>query len=543
MAELVRDGHLLAYASNRSGNFEIYVRRAGGDEDVNITRDDAQDVQPAFSPDGSSIAFVSTRSSQTGLIKIGGTYGWNVRTYGGDLWVVPALGGGARRLASNANFPTWRPDGSAILYVSGPENSRSILEVPAGGGAPREVLSSVKSTFEITRVGCSPDGRWISIEMQPDGIRLIPPGGGPLQEISGGFGHAWDPSSDRLYFCVRDSLGGSRIQSVPVTATGPHKTRTTISLMTTDVSSLAVSGDGLRVVLAELEGSRNLTRLPLDASGEAPAGPEEPLSTGRVTDSYPSVSPDNRRVALVSDTLGHMDVRVLDLASRRSERVVLPGEDVAQVSPVWMPDGRQVLISRSHLGGLASNWIVAVDGSRAEELFARRAQGAWTIYPSPDGKVISFIDLAGDVQQVFLYDLATKRKSQLTNTPGAKFDCGFSPDGKSIAVTGLKDGVSQLFHLSIDGGALKQLTTGHERMRHPFFSPDGKWIYIQPSHRNIYRVSAKGGPMEQVTRFPDAGLFLEEPTVSPDGKYLYYCRGNSGSSLWLMTLERSGKTR
>ena len=78
-------------------------------------------------------------------------------------------------------------------------------------------------------------------------------------------------------------------------------------------------------------------------------------------------------------------------------------------------------------------------------------------------------------------------------------------------------------------------------MRHPFFSPDGKWIYIQPSHRNIYRVPAEGGPLEQVTRFPEAGLFLEEPTISPDGRYLYYCRGNGGSSLWLMTLENAGK--
>ena len=87
---------------------------------------------------------------------------------------------------------------------------------------------------------------------------------------------------------------------------------------------------------------------------------------------------------------------------------------------------------------------------------------------------------------------------------------------------------------------MQQLTTGYERMRHPFYSPDGRWIYIQPSHRNIYRVPAEGGRLEQVTRFPDAGLFLEEPTISSDGRYLYYCRGNGGSSLWLLKLEGEG---
>jgi Tol biopolymer transport system component len=538
------DGSLLAYASNRSGNFEIYVRRVGGDEDVNVTKDAAQDVQPAFSPDGSAIAFISTRSSQTGLVKIGGTYGWNVRTYGGDLWVVPTLGGAARRLAFNANFPVWRPDGSAILYVSGPENARSILEVSAGGGPARVVLPTEKSTWEITRIACSPDGRWISIEVEPDGIRLIPTSDGEAHFLPDGFGHAWDASSNRLYFCVRDSRGGSRIQFVEVTAAGPAATGpTTVNLMTTNFLSLAISRHALQIVLVELESSRNLVRLPLAPGGGAPAGPEEPLSSGQVTDSYPSVSPDGRRVALVSDLLGHLEVRVFDLESRHNARVPLPGEDFGQVSPVWMPDGKQLLISRSQAAGRTSNWMVALDGSYAEELFPRQAQGATSINPSPDGKKIVYVDFAGDVQQVFSFDLATRKRSPLTDSSGQKFDSLYSPDGKWIAVVAAKDGVNQLFRVPASGGPMQQLTTGYERMRHPFFSPDGKWIYIQPSHRNICRVPAAGGPLEQVTHFPEAGLFLEEPTISPDGRYLYYCRGNGGSSLWLMTLEDSGRRR
>jgi eukaryotic-like serine/threonine-protein kinase len=63
------DGTLLAFASNRSGNYEIYVRRIEGGQELNITNDPAQDIQPNFSPDGTSIAFVSTRASRTGLIK------------------------------------------------------------------------------------------------------------------------------------------------------------------------------------------------------------------------------------------------------------------------------------------------------------------------------------------------------------------------------------------------------------------------------------------------------------------------------------------
>jgi eukaryotic-like serine/threonine-protein kinase len=538
-----RDGAFLAYASNRTGNTEIYVRRGEGGQDVAITNDPAEDLQPAFSPDGASVAFVSTRSSETGLIRIGGTYGRNIRTYGGDLWVVPALGGAARRLAADANFPVWRPDGSGILYVSGPENHRTVMEVPAKGGAPRAVLPTEQSELELTRIGCSPDGRWISLETQTTGLSLMPAAGGPPRPLRSGFGHAWDPSTGRLYFIEIDLYGGSRVQFIEA-RDNPFAARpVTVSVMTADLLELAVTHDGLRIATPQQEAGRNLTRIALAPGGGSTSGPEDPLTAGLVTDAYPSVSPDGKRVAIVSDVLGHMDVRIVDVASRRSERLSLPGEDVAQVSPTWMPDGSHLLISRSLEGNRSTNWIVALDGSKAEQITERSAQGSWTLNSSPDGKRMYYQDTVGGVQQVFAFDFATRTKKQLTDGPGDKFDTVTSPDGTSLAVTATKDGVVQLYRMPAAGGPMQQLTTGKERMRHPSFSPDGKWIYIQPSHGNIYRVAAEGGPLEQVTRFPEGGLFLEEPTISPDGRYLYYCRATGGSVLWLMTLEDPGRRK
>jgi Tol biopolymer transport system component/tRNA A-37 threonylcarbamoyl transferase component Bud32 len=535
------DGSLLAYASDRSGNFEIYVRRGEAGQDVNVTNDPAQDIQPAFSPDGNTIAFISTRASRTGLIKIGGTLVRSARTYGGDLWVAPALGGGARRLAPDANFPTWRPDGKGILYVSGPENRRELFEVSPDGGPPRRIVSNGTSILEIDRIACSPDGRWISVETQLEGLFLMPASGGRLHPLLNAFSHSWDGSSRRLYYVAFDAQGGSRVQFARIdpgrgAVQGDPQT---VSLMTSSLADLAVSRDGLKIAVAEEAGFRNLTRLPLAAGGGAPAGPEEALSTGRVSDGYPSVSPDGKRVAYVSDILGHSELWVLDLDSGRRDRVPLPGEDLGEISPVWLPDGRRLLFSRLLANNVGSNWIVSLDGSGAEEVLSRVAREGFsgTLSASPDGRKALYPKSVAGVEQIFLVDIASRQSVQITDTPGSKFDMVWSPDGRSVAVTALHDGVMQLFRMPASGGPMQQLTTGFERMRHPFFSPDGRWIYIQPSHRNIWRVRAEGGPLEQVTRFPEGGLFLEEPTISPDGRYLYYCRGNGGSSLWLMTLE------
>jgi Tol biopolymer transport system component len=65
---------------------------------------------------------------------------------------------------------------------------------------------------------------------------------------------------------------------------------------------------------------------------------------------------------------------------------------------------------------------------------------------------------------------------------------------------------------------------------------------VQPSHQNIFRMPASGGPLQRVTNFPEAGLFLEEPTISPDGRWLLYSRSNGGSSLWLLRIESSQST-
>jgi serine/threonine protein kinase len=541
------DGAVFAYSSSRNGNFEIYVRRVEGGQDVNITNDAGDDVQPAFSPDGTSIAFVSTRSSRTRLIKAGYTAGptFGFRTFGGDVWVIPALGGRPRRVAENGNFPAWRPDSRAIAYVSGPESHRAILEVPAAaeGGERKQLLPTAASTWEITRVRYSPDGRWVTFETIDRKVLALPASGGPPQELLRGSSHVWDPTGSRMHFISPEGRGGTSVFSADVRVQQgglSAAAASSVGLMTGTLQDLAVSSDGRRVLASETQESLNLTLLPLVPGGGSPAGPEEEFSTsGPVRDGSPAVSPDGRRILLTSNRLGVQDLWIVDLGSRAWERIQLPEKACAIYQGSWAPDSGHVAATCNLPDGTFAAWLIALDGSAAKALVShKRGLGAGNnaCELSPDGRSALYSYVKDGFNQLFILDLASGRERQLTTSRSDKYDGRWSPDGRWIIFPSNAGGSVQVWKVSAQGGEERALTSGDERMRHIFYSPDGRWIYVQPSHRNIYRLPAEGGPLQRVTNFPESGLFIEEPNISPDGKFLVYARSRGGSSVWLLTL-------
>jgi Tol biopolymer transport system component len=539
------DGTVLAFSSNRSGNYEIYVRRVEGGQDVNVTNDPGQDIQPDFSLDGNWIAFVSTRSSRTGLVQAGSNpLAGEFRTVGGDIWLVPALGGQARLLAGDGNFPAWNRGGTKVLYVGGPENHRALMEVTASGGPPRAVLPTESSNWEIVRARYSPSGRWITFEDYEQQVLITPAGGGQPRQLLKGESHVWDPSGQRLYYCTLEFSGGTRLLSVE-TDESAGKLRgdpKSAGLVTANLRDLAITRDGLHMAAAEMENSLNLTRLPLNTLGDAPAGAEEMLSQEQVYDRNPAVSPDNKNVAYVSNRLGHPELWILHLDTKHHERLQLPGHDVGQWAPRWFPDGRKLTAVRSLADGKASLWVVSADGSQAEELVLADTLTAADmlmttgIPVSPDGRTLTYSMTSNGFLQLFIFDLATRQSKQLTFTPDDKFDSTGSPDGRWLVYPSNAGGTVQLWKMPASGGTPEQLTKGYERIRHGFYSRDGRWIYFQPNHQNIYRMPATGGVAQQVTHFPGSTLFIEEPTISPDGRYLYYARSNGGAALWLLTV-------
>ena len=105
------DGTKIAFVSDRDGNADIYVMNADGSGPVNITKHAGADYAPAWSPDGTKIAFQSDRETDFAV------------------WVMNADGSNPIRLtdpSTPAGAPSWSPDGTRIAYEQGGELSAAI---------------------------------------------------------------------------------------------------------------------------------------------------------------------------------------------------------------------------------------------------------------------------------------------------------------------------------------------------------------------------------------------------------------------------------
>jgi eukaryotic-like serine/threonine-protein kinase len=164
------DGRFVAYASDRAGNFDIWVQAVTGGDPVQVTKSPAHDTQPAWSPDGSSLVFRSERE-------------------GGGLFLVPALGGVERQLTSFGMHPSWSFSGQEVLFMQERLPTAGVLPerlyvVSPEERAPREILADFFAGGNWFWIGSHPDGRISALGHHPqlgdgfytvtrDGTRVI----------------------------------------------------------------------------------------------------------------------------------------------------------------------------------------------------------------------------------------------------------------------------------------------------------------------------------------------------------------------------------
>ena len=530
------DGQTIAYVADRDGNFEIYLQQISGGPAINLTQNPAADIQPKFSPDGREIAFVSDRSGTSDILHAAP----GLPHVGGDIWVMPTLGGPARRIVEKGSCPSWTTDGSGILYVHGTFRSARIARVSAAGGESRDIPIDEPFVYRYFFPNLSGDGRWLLYQNGRQ-IEVVAGLGGKPKVLAQGEYPAWGPDSTSVLFTTDEPGKNRTLRTAPFSLArgelaGPP---TPLTFGRGPDLGAAISKDGKTIAFSEVNETQNLEELPFDAEeGRATGAPRE-LTHGSNYVGFIDPSPDGKAVAYGADRGAGSRIWRVDPPGPPVELTRDPGS--SDTNPAWSPDGGQIGFARSPIGGAESNlalWIMNADGThprRMMEMIGGAAAPIWM----PDGKSI-LVPLGDSVQQL---DLSSGRSAPW---PGANGRTLFivDPSGKWITFQTSVGGTMTLAAVPLSGGTPRPIVDQKLEAFHPSFSPSGRWLYFQPNHKNLFRVPGpaqdwKSADPEKVTDFSGIDLYIEDPKISRDGKKLFYTRGRRTGDILILHLKKA----
>jgi Tol biopolymer transport system component len=528
-AAISRDGHFVAFLSDRDGQMDVWVTQVGSGQFHNLTHGSAQELaNPSvrtlgFSPDGALVTFWVRKNNGAS---------------NGDIaiWAVPTLGGQPSPYLEGVSEYDWSQDGSELVYhTPGPgdplfvakgsrqKDDRLIFTAPAG----------LHSHFPLW----SPDTSFIYFVLGslPDKLDIwrVRPGGGNPERITSQNERVSNPVFvDRrtLMYLASDSDGsGPWLYSVDVERRIPHRLTSGPERYT----SLAASADGRQLVATLASPKRTLWRLPIpDSHAEVSAAAPISLTTG--TGFSPRLGPDFLLYVSATGT----GESIWKLAGGTSTEL-WTGEGARVVgSPAISSDGRNVAFS-VRLRGQTLLYTMQPDGTNARILAdSLELQGApaW----APDGQSITSAAVDHGVPHLVRVPIDGRTSSAILGDYSV--DPTWAPNGSFVVYSGPDIGTTFSLKAVTAKAAAHSLPalTLTRGGRHVAFLPGGRELVLlrgEIQHKNLWIIDLETGAERQLTSFsPD--FDIRDFDISSDGREVVLEREQERSDVVLLNLPR-----
>ncbi len=146
---------------------------------------------------------------------------------------------------------------------------------------------------------------------------------------------------------------------------------------------------------------------------------------------------------------------------------------------------------------------------------------------SPDGKRLAYVSFERRRSEIYIHDLATRKRDRVASSQGLNSAPAWSPDGQRLALVLSKDGNPEIYILNIKDNRLQRITDSPAIDTEPTWTPDGARLVFTSDRGGkpqIYQVNANGnGGKPQRLTFQ--GDYNAHGVVSPDGRSLVMVHG------------------
>jgi Tol biopolymer transport system component len=526
-AAVSRDGHFVAFLSDRDGQMDVWVTQVGSGVFHNLTHGSAPElVNPSirtlgFSPDGSFVTFWVRRQD--------GSNGDNI-----GIWAVPTLGGEPRPYLDGVAEFDWSHDGSRLAYhTPGPGDP---LFVSDGGVRSEDrPIFTAPAGLHSHFPSWAPDSSFLYFVQGtlPDKLDIwrIRPTGGASEKITSIVGRVSYPVLlDRrtLMYLAGDPDGsGPWLYSMDVEHRIPHRLTSGLDRFT----SLAASADGRRLVATRATPNQTLWRLRIADSPAVISQAERiPLTTS--TGSSPRLGPDYLLYISATGT----GESIWKLANGTSTEL-WRGEG-AQVfgGPAISPDGRSIAFSvRQH--GKTLLYGMQPDGTNAHVISdALDLQGdpAW----APDGQSIT--SAANDHGVLHLFRVPVDGRAPTPFVQEYSIDPAWAPGGRFVVYSGPDIGTTfsvKAVTPEASPHALPTLTLTRGARRIAFL-PGGRALIVlrgEIQHKDLWLIDLATGAERQLTNLP-SDFDIRDFDISPDGREVVFERVQERSDVVLLDL-------
>lgn len=158
-----------------------------------------------------------------------------------------------------------------------------------------------------------------------------------------------------------------------------------------------------------------------------------------------------------------------------------------------------------------------IDGA-GEQVILEQDQPILTPSWSPDGETVAYVSFETTRPAIFMHNLRTNKRTQLTNFKGLNGSPAWSPDGKQLAMVLSKDGSPDIYVMDIATRQLTRVTRHYAIDTEPSWLPDGKSLVFtsdRGGRPQIYQVTLATGYEERLTF---EGRYNARARVLPDGR-------------------------